>query len=238
MVYGACAYVSWELKCGGYAVNLIAAKNRIAPTHQVTIPRLELCGAVLATRLRKTIEKVVDWEFDSVFHIVDSTIVRSQIQRETYGFNTFVATKLSENQKKTNPNEWWWIETNQNPADMVTRPCHPNRLGNDSTWQMGPEFMSLPISQWPISQINETELPDRIGITMTLDSTKERDEASLNLIKIERYSNYNKLLRVTYRLMKASKMRSFSGIGMEPTADDMIEAESLWIHEIQKNMSD
>lgn len=77
MAYGACAYIRWELECGGYTVSLIAAKNRIAPIRQVTIPRLELCGAVLATRLRKTIEKEVDWEFDSVFHIIDSTIVRS-----------------------------------------------------------------------------------------------------------------------------------------------------------------
>ena len=155
-----------------------------------------------------------------------------QIQKETYGFNTFLATRLSEIQSKTNPSEWWWIETNQNPADMVTRPCQPNRLLNDSIWQMGPEFITSPISQWPISQVNETELPDRIGITMMLDSIKGRDEADLTLIKIERYANYNKLLRVTCRLMKASKMRSFRGIGMEPTADDMIEAEHLWILQI------
>ena len=72
IAYGTCAYVRWELAGNKYVVRLIAAKNRIAPTHQITIPRLELCGAVLAVRLRETIVREIDWEFDTVFHIVDS----------------------------------------------------------------------------------------------------------------------------------------------------------------------
>lgn len=137
----------WELEGSGCDVRLIAAKNRIAPARQITIPRLELCGAILAVRLRETIEREMEWKFDSVYHIVDSAIVQSQIGKETYGFNTFVATRLSEIQSKSHPCEWWWVETNLNPADMTTRPCNADKLSENSVWQRGPDFMRLPKDQ-------------------------------------------------------------------------------------------
>lgn len=96
-----------------------------------------------------------------MFHIVDSAIVQSQIRKETYGFNTFMATRLSEIQSKSHISEWWWTETNLNPADMTTRPCNTNILGKNSMWKKGPDFMYLPKSQWPIRQVNESLLPDR-----------------------------------------------------------------------------
>lgn len=60
LVYGTWAYIRWELGGNRFAVSRVAAKNRIAPIYPVTIPRLELCGAVWAVRLRETIEREVD----------------------------------------------------------------------------------------------------------------------------------------------------------------------------------
>ncbi|XP_043233388.1 uncharacterized protein LOC122387340 [Amphibalanus amphitrite] len=57
--YGACAYARWELETGHFEARLIAAKNRIAPTRQLTVPRLELCGAVLGCRLREAIHSAI-----------------------------------------------------------------------------------------------------------------------------------------------------------------------------------
>ena len=44
LAFGACAYVRWDVAWDTYKVMLIMAKNRIAPTKQLSIPRLELCG--------------------------------------------------------------------------------------------------------------------------------------------------------------------------------------------------
>jgi hypothetical protein len=101
--YGACAYIRWKTTKDTYESNLIVAKNRIAPTRQLSIPRLELCGALLGARLGDHLIKNMDFEFDQVFHIVDSTIVQAQIQKESYGFGTFTATRVAEIQSKTKP---------------------------------------------------------------------------------------------------------------------------------------
>ncbi|CAC5417070.1 unnamed protein product [Mytilus coruscus] len=99
LAYGTCAYVRWGTAHGGFESRLVIAKNRIAPTKQMSVPRLELCGAVLAARIRQKLVEEMDYKFSRVIHIVDSMIVRAQIQRESYGFGTFVATKGSRNSK-------------------------------------------------------------------------------------------------------------------------------------------
>ena len=102
--YGTCAYARWKLKDGTYQCNLIASKNRLAPVKKISIDRLELCAAVLNTRLTTFIVKECRYKFEK-HHIVDSQIVRAMIQKETYGFNTFAATRIGEIQKGTNPSE-------------------------------------------------------------------------------------------------------------------------------------
>ncbi|XP_068245411.1 uncharacterized protein [Palaemon carinicauda] len=94
--YGAVAYVRWKLESGEFESRLIVAKSRIAPSRQLSIPRLELCGAVIACRTRKAIEDEMTYKFSSVMHITDSSIVRAQIQKESYGFGNFVATRIAE----------------------------------------------------------------------------------------------------------------------------------------------
>ncbi|KAK4310069.1 hypothetical protein Pmani_018335 [Petrolisthes manimaculis] len=182
--YGACAYVRWQTSKDKFDANVIIAKSKIAPVKQLTIPHLELCGALMAARLRESLVKEFQWEFESVYHIVDSLIVRSQIQKESHGFNAFVAARIAEIQVKTNPREWWWVNTAQNIADLTSKPCTPEKIGKDSAWQNGPKFLTLPISEWPISQKCESELTDRIGITMTVAKVNQ-DITNLKVIAVE-----------------------------------------------------
>ena len=97
-------------------------------------------------------------------HIVDSAIVRSQIQKESYGFGTFTATKIAEIQSKSSPEEWWWISGGQNPADMVSRSALPKDLAENSVWQCGPSFLSAPFELWPVKKDPVKDLPDRLKV--------------------------------------------------------------------------
>jgi len=49
--YGACFYVRSRDKKGNKIIRLISAKSRVAPLKTITIPRLELCGALLLAQL-------------------------------------------------------------------------------------------------------------------------------------------------------------------------------------------
>ncbi|XP_014672985.1 PREDICTED: uncharacterized protein LOC106813368, partial [Priapulus caudatus] len=49
--FGAVAYMRWELNDGSVGVRFMAAKSRVAPLRHLSIPRLELQAAVVASRL-------------------------------------------------------------------------------------------------------------------------------------------------------------------------------------------
>lgn len=237
VAYSTCAYVRYQLQDGTYSAQLLAAKGRIAPLRQITIPRLELCAAVLSSRLRKAIEKELKFVFKRVFHLVDSQIVRSQIQRESHGFETFVATRVAEIQTHTDTSEWWWVTSEDNAADYATRPQHPLSLGSESVWQNGPKYLTLPVDKWPISQPCVQKLPDRNN---TLLSCKVEINQATNpsIIDIERFSSFEKMIKTTAIVLTICKEKTFNKILQSITSENLKEAEHYWVKIVQSEFID
>ena len=75
LAYGACAYIQWKCTDGTYKAQLCMSKNRVAPIKQLTIPRLELNGAVIASRIRAFIITMMRISFERCLHLTDSQIV-------------------------------------------------------------------------------------------------------------------------------------------------------------------
>ena len=59
-----------------------------------------LCGAVLHTRLYILIVNEIRCiKFEKVFHIIDSEIVQTINEKESYGFRSFAANRIGEIQE-------------------------------------------------------------------------------------------------------------------------------------------
>ena len=56
---------------------------------------------VLSKRLKAFVEKERRYRFQRTYHIVDSQIVHAMMQKHSYGFNTFAATRIGETQEGT-----------------------------------------------------------------------------------------------------------------------------------------
>ncbi|GFV11020.1 hypothetical protein TNCV_2717651 [Trichonephila clavipes] len=63
-------------------VKLVTIKSRVAPVKSVTMPRLELCAAVLLAKLMKRVETALQMKTPPVYLWSDSTIVLAWIQKE------------------------------------------------------------------------------------------------------------------------------------------------------------
>ena len=135
--YGACAYVRWKISDGQFKCRLILSKNRLAPIKRISV------GVVLNSRLKTFLQQHCRYKLQRCYHIVDSQIVHSMIQKESYGFNTFAATRVGEIQLNTNPKNWFWIESKHNIADWLTRGKKPNEMNSESILQNGPSFLEL-----------------------------------------------------------------------------------------------
>ncbi|XP_031341031.1 uncharacterized protein LOC116169144 [Photinus pyralis] len=60
--YACCVYIRSKDKEGNIKCNLLCAKSRVAPLKTITIPKLELCGAVLLANLMYKLNSI-EWKF-------------------------------------------------------------------------------------------------------------------------------------------------------------------------------
>ena len=238
-LYGAAAYVRWELTDGTFVSYLLVAKTRVAPLKVIDIVRLELCGVLIGKRLRKFILKEMRYTFSKIYHIMDSEIVKAMISKESYGFNTFAANRIGEIQQDTKEEEFYWLPGKLNVADYVTRGKSPEELDSESLWQCGPEFLRLPEVDWPISnkyECNTEDLPER---TKQVFEIEINEEASFpDIMNIQRFRSFQLLINTTARLIRL-QLRFKHGkerkeIEIKP--QDVQSAEKLWIIEAQKQL--
>ena len=128
-------------------MRFVAAKSRVAPLKELTIPRLELQAAVLTTRLYKTLREESRLEFEKIIFFTDSTIVYAWLKSVPRNFKPFVSARDSEIQSKCDPNQWRHIPGDSNVADDASRGLHAHEL--NGRWASGPEFLQHAESEWP-----------------------------------------------------------------------------------------
>lgn len=142
--YGACLYLRSETADGEVSVRLICAKSRVAPLKTTSIPRLELCAAVLLTRLAKNIIAALRINITQQYWWSDSLVVLAWIAAESSRWKTYVANRVSEIHEATQKCEWNYVKSNENPADVLSRGCTPIELKNNNKWWFGPLWLQNP----------------------------------------------------------------------------------------------
>ena len=164
------------------------------------------------------------------------------IHKETYGFNTFAATRVGEIQEGTEKNDWYWTESKNNIADWLTRGKRPMDIDVKSDWQAGPDFLKLPESEWPITKTPTTlqKLPETIKVLASINFVNNIGEDTLEKrINIDNHSNFEKLLRVTARVLAMyQKMprTTFKNVTKVLAPEDITNAERFWLLQAQKIM--
>lgn len=79
--YGACIYMrSVNQRNNEVTVNLLCAKSKVAPLKPTTIPRIELCAALLAAKLTKSVLDALRYAPQKIVHWCDSSVVLGWIK--------------------------------------------------------------------------------------------------------------------------------------------------------------
>ena len=149
LAFGAVCYLRSIYSSQKLTCSLVVSKSRVAPIKPMTMPRLELQGAVLGTRLASTVKDEIDIKIDTVHFWVDSTIVLQYINNESKRFKVFVGNRVSEIRDQSEPKQWHHISGVDNPADDITRGLDIKDMGPQSRWVRGPEFLYKDVSEWP-----------------------------------------------------------------------------------------
>ena len=188
--YGACVYLRSESKNGKIAVHLICAKSRVAPIKTISVPKLELCGALLLAKLMTVVKDALKINNVKVNAWSDSTIALHWIKSSPHTLKTFVANRVAQIQTLINPNNWRHVATEENPADYISRGQSVNDFINNKTWLHGPAWLSHDERHWNILQLSSIEIPEQ-KIKTALVSTRLDAKNEI----LERFSSFRRLIR-------------------------------------------
>ena len=141
---------------GTYHVQLLCAKSKLVCN--LTIPKGELRAAVLGVSLTHTVSQVLGDRVVKNLFVSDSTIVLYWLNQDERPLQTGVRNAVIEVRRLSDISRWFHVETEQNIADLPTRPCGLADLGEDSCWQNGKDWMALEEDDMPIKTISEITL--------------------------------------------------------------------------------
>ena len=133
--------------------SLITSKTKVSPIKRLSIPRLELCGAQVLTRLLCHAKKVFKIPVNSTFAWTDSTVVLGWLSGSPRRFKTFVGNRVSSIIDQLPPERWRHVPGPQNPADCASRGLFPIQLKEHELWWEGPHWLRLESSTWPEQSI-------------------------------------------------------------------------------------
>lgn len=163
--YGAVLYLRWESDQGPI-IRLVESKAKLTPLDEKgDAVKAEVCGAVFASHLKKYFELHSRIQVERWYHLIDSQTILGEIQRESYGFQTFFANRIGEIQSSTRIQDWWWIPGPRNIANVITRGAGPQDLDDGSEWHEGPMFLRSPVEEWPIKSAKELAATARENIS-------------------------------------------------------------------------
>ena len=223
------SYLVWAMADGSYHVSLVTSRAKIASMTKISTPKSELCAAQMSSRLRVWLQSEMDIVTGEVFHFVDASIIIGMLKNISLKFDTYTAPRITEIQMNTEVEDWYWVDTSENPADLSTRgKCTVEDLGPGTMWREGPDWLKGPRENWkvrsdfkkhempglkkefdilPSTISNVTQLVNFHEVVMTREpevaaNTANTVEDSDDILDLSRFNCWSKLCRVVAQVLK------------------------------------
>lgn len=231
--YGAVAYLT-----NNNDVSFVMAKNRVAPLKNLTLPKLELMAAVVASRVARFVIDALHLQGTHTYFWGDSQITLHWLNSKKV-LPQFISRRVHEIKDAVPGATWSYCPTEDNPADLLTRGVNFKYLSSpNNLWWKGPAWITSP-GNWPKwqPQINVHMLAAAaIAQEFVPQPTTKEDSGLHHIIQVTDYSSLNRLLAVTayvHRFIN-NLCRSQPRQSGPLTAKELGSAKMRWVKNCQE----
>ena len=251
---GVATYLRQVNESGEVSVAFLFGQARMAPLQPTTIPRLELCGAVLSSEAVKKLLKDLQLPIHEVVFYTDSKVTLGYVQNDSRRFYVYVANRVQTIRSVSDPSQWRYINTASNPADLATRGVAPENL-RDSKWLSGPDFLrEASPNRAPTAETIPLDTQDpEVRREVTSHITGVKGAPTLGSERFSRFSKFASLRRALATLIVRIKVfrsgreehansdrtkrqpspQEKTGRPPCPTVDELNQAEMIIIRAVQ-----
>ncbi|XP_014211623.1 uncharacterized protein LOC106641644 [Copidosoma floridanum] len=163
-------YSRLEAADGSVRCHILLARTKLAPIRtlkpmaepvaRMTIPRLELCAALLAAKLLRSTAEELAVLIERCHAWCDSQIVLHWVRSDQPTNNALVDNYVAQIQDTLPPSAWRYVPSQSNPADVATRSVDMSGLRQHLLWWDGPPWLADNDRAWPQEALQEvTHLP-------------------------------------------------------------------------------
>ncbi|XP_061180594.1 uncharacterized protein LOC133189205 [Saccostrea echinata] len=214
---------------GEVNIGFVIGKSRIAPKQGNTIPRLELGAALLATELVQTVFQQLDLNQDSAKYYTDSRVVLGYLHNRSRRFYNYVSNRINMIHRRSKPEQWTFVSTQDNPADIGTRCYTSFEDMSQSDWLRGP------IQLRSVEKVEDKSFPlvnpDADAEIRPIVCVKKTEVKEHLVDRFEKFSSWTRLVNaVSYLKRFCRRKAEFSLHSIEDTQ----EAERFIIRETQR----
>ncbi|XP_045028564.1 uncharacterized protein LOC123471395 [Daphnia magna] len=197
--------------CDAFTVGF-GSLSRVAPLRPLTVPKLELQGAVVALRLVKFVQSTLRIPINQIIYLSDSKTVVQWIASKTCRFQTFVANRISEILEHSQPTESRHVTGIENLADECSRGLFPDEMMGNYRWVNGKDIWQQEENAWPITiKLPEPSVEDpEVSATNWIGLVYGLAEENRLISLLERNSNYDVVMRIVawiLRFISNSKLK-------------------------------
>ena len=147
--YAAVIYLRMIDSDNNVHVSLVASRTKVAPIKHLSVPRLELCGALLLSRLLTHSKNVLSMSVNDVVAWTDSTVVLSWLSGNPHRFKTYVGNRVAQIISEIPSERWKHVAGTDNPSDCASSGLYPSELIHHQLWWNGPTWLISNPANWP-----------------------------------------------------------------------------------------
>ena len=235
--YGSVVYAIAEDEHQNRTSTLIFSKTRVRPLGKnnqqldkdMSICRMELQAAWVAAKAGTFCKSAFPNTEVKMRYFSDSQVTLCRLKNNFANYRVFVGNRLKTIKQHTKEEEWYYVKTDENPADFASRGKPLQEIITSKLWLEGPEFLRDPnhdyeqmkISNIIISKENARLVKEEMKVTtpyftnLTNQSLEDKEFSEFHLETnleepkksglIKRFASWNKLVRVTGRILQFAK---------------------------------